>query len=165
MRLLEKLKFPILSTFLRDETNEDRTFFALTLITGVAAGLVAVSLHQITYALTDWIGTNKSFDLRAFILGGGALLLSSWFTFRHFPSTSGSGIPGVKVALAVFHGKIELKNTIAKYVTTIFSLSSKYSFSSLKFIVVPPQDDIRIVIPIISKFLSFNMFFIILFLF
>lgn len=127
MRLLEKFKLPFLSTFLRDETNEDRTFFALTLITGVAAGLVAVSLHQITYALTDWIGTNKSFDFRALCLGGGALLVSSWFTFRHFPSTSGSGIPGVKVALAVFHGKIELKNTIAKYFTTIFSLSSGLS--------------------------------------
>ncbi len=127
MRLFEKIKLPLLNTFLRDETNEDRTFFALTLITGVAAGLVAVSLHQITYALTDWIGTNRSFDLKAFLLGGSALLASSWLTFRHFPSTSGSGIPGVKVALAVFHGKIELKNTIAKYVTTIFSLSSGLS--------------------------------------
>ncbi len=127
MRLLDRFKFPVFGTLLKNETTEDRTFFALTLITGVAAGLVAVSLHQITYALTDWIGTNRSFDLRAFFLGGGALLLSSWITWRHFPSTSGSGIPGVKVALAVFHGKIDLKNTIAKYVTTVLSLSSGLS--------------------------------------
>ena len=66
MRLLDRFKFPVFGTLLKNETTEDRTFFALTLITGVAAGLVAVSLHQITYALTDWIGTNKSFDLRAF---------------------------------------------------------------------------------------------------
>lgn len=127
MRLIDRFKFPVVSTFLKNEKNEDRTFFALTLITGAAAGLVAVSLHQITYALTDWIGTNRSFDLRALILGGLALFFSSWLTWRHFPSTSGSGIPGVRVALAVFHGKIELKNTIVKYITTVFSLSSGLS--------------------------------------
>ena len=117
----------ILGLLLKNETTESRTFFALTILTGVAAGLVAVSLHQITYALTDWIGTNRSFDWRALILGGSALLISSYITWRHFPSTSGSGIPGVKVALAVFHGKIELKNTIAKFFTTILSLSSGLS--------------------------------------
>lgn len=127
MRLLDRLKIPLFGKLLKDEATEERTFFALTILTGVAAGLVAVSLHQITYALTDWMGTNRSFDLRAFLLGGGGLLLSSYFTWRHFPSSSGSGIPGVRVALAVFHGRIEFKNTLAKYFTTIFSLSSGLS--------------------------------------
>ncbi len=117
----------IIGSLLKDQTTEDRTFFALTILTGVAAGLVAVSLNQFTYALTDWFGTNRPFDWRAFILGGSALMVSAWLTWRHFPSTSGSGIPSVRVALAVSHGKIELKNTLAKYFTSILSLSSGLS--------------------------------------
>src|SRR5690606_9281307 len=63
----------------------------------------------------------------ALLWGGGALLFSSYLTWRHFPSTSGSGVSGIKVAITVFNGKISIKDTIAKFVTSIFSLSSGLS--------------------------------------
>ena len=55
------------------------------------------------------------------------MLTSGWLTIRYFKNSAGSGVPGVKIALAVHHGRISLKDTIGKYLTTILSLSSGVS--------------------------------------
>jgi CIC family chloride channel protein len=117
----------ILKYLLKNSVQEERTYFALTIIVGLSAALVAVSIHQITHYLVDLFGTNKPFDLKALILGGIAIFTSGYISTRKFPGTSGSGIPGVRVALAVYHGKITILQTMAKYVTSVLSLSTGLS--------------------------------------
>tara|TARA_R110002072_G_scaffold1989_5_gene16663 strand:+ start:124061 stop:125893 length:1833 start_codon:yes stop_codon:yes gene_type:complete len=110
-----------------NDANEDRAYLALTILTGIIAALVAVLLHKVTHYLVVEFRTNEAFDLRAIGFGLVAILISGYITTRKFPSTSGSGIPGVRVALAVFHGKITILNTIAKFVTSALSLSTGMS--------------------------------------
>lgn len=124
---MNNLKQRILSIFLKNKHNEERTFLALSILTGVICGFVTVSLDFIIHYITDFIGTNKTFTPKAFALGGILIFVSGWLTTRKFPSTAGSGIPSIKIALAVHHGKISLKDTIAKFFTTILSLSSGIS--------------------------------------
>lgn len=120
-------KFPIFKKLIQNEITEERTYFVLTLLTGVSAAIVAVFLHKATYYLTDFFGTNKTFTFEAFLYAGAAIFISGFITTRIFPSTSGSGIPGVRVALAVYHGNITLGSTIAKLLTTVLSLSTGVS--------------------------------------
>ncbi len=127
MRLSEFWNNKVLKFLLRDAVNEERTYFALTLIVGMIAALVAVGLHKATHFLVEFFGTNDTFDLRAFAWGGLAVFTSGYLTTRHFPGTGGSGIPGVRVALAVFHGKITILQTFMKIITSVLSLSSGFS--------------------------------------
>jgi len=120
-------KIPILKKLIQNEITEERTYFALTLLTGVSAAIVAVFLHKSTYFLMNYFGTNKAFTLEAFLYGGLAIFASGWISTRLYPTSSGSGIPGVRVALAVYHGNIKLGDTIAKLLTTILSLSTGFS--------------------------------------
>jgi CIC family chloride channel protein len=120
-------KLSILKRLLKDEITEDRTFFALTLIVGVAAGLIAVLINHAVHQLVDFAGTGTTFNLRTFAIGAVFVFISGYITTRKFPGTSGSGIPGVRAALAVFHGKITWNGTIAKFVTSILSLGSGMS--------------------------------------
>lgn len=117
----------VLKFLLKDSINEERTYFALTLIVGLLSAVVAVALHKATHYLVDYFGTHDAFELKAFIWGGFALLISGYLTTRHFPGTSGSGIPGVRVGLAVYHGRITIGQTIMKFVTSVLSLSSGFS--------------------------------------
>jgi CIC family chloride channel protein len=125
--LAELWKNSLLKRLLKDEASEEKTYFALTIATGLFSALAAVALQTLTYDLTKFLGTGGVFTLRTFILGGLAVLISGYLTTRHYPSTSGSGIPGVRLALAVFHGKITFRSTIAKFVVTVLSLSSGMS--------------------------------------
>ena len=120
-------KFNFIGKFIKTDKAEERTYLALTLITGFLAALVAVSLHKVTHYLTDLIGSHEPFTLKTFLFGGLFILISGWLTTRKFPSTSGSGVPGVRIALAVFHGKIKFQDTLAKFVTSALSLSSGVS--------------------------------------
>ncbi len=117
----------ILKLFFKNPVNEERTYFALTMITALLSATTAVGLSKITHTLIAYFGTNKPFELKSFLFGGLALLISGFISTRLYPSTSGSGIPGVRVALAVFHGKIPLRDTFAKFVTSALSLSSGMS--------------------------------------
>ncbi|CAM9955007.1 unnamed protein product, partial [Chrysoparadoxa australica] len=63
----------------------------------------------------------------AFGWGAFAILISGYLTTRHFPGTSGSGIPGVRVGLAVYHGRITFGQTIMKFITSVLSLSTGFS--------------------------------------
>ena len=127
MKFFQKLKFSLLSTFLKTEITEDRTYFALTLLTGILAGIVTVSLEYLTHRLTQYFGTDVEFTRDSFFWGGVMIFSSGWITTRYYKSTAGSGIPETKIALAVYHGKITIKSTIAKFVTTVLSLSSGIS--------------------------------------
>ncbi len=127
MKVPQLWKIPILKKLIQNEITEERTYFALTLLTGVSAAIIAVFLHKSTYFLTEFFGTNKAFTLEAFLYGGIAIFVSGWITTRFFPSTSGSGIPGVRVALAVYHGNIGLGASIAKLATSLLSLSTGVS--------------------------------------
>ncbi len=127
MKLRQILKFSLIKKFLKNEITEERTYFCLTLLTGVLAGCVAVSLHKVTHYLTEVFQTGTTFTPQSFAFGGLALFVSGYLTTRKFPSTSGSGIPNVRIALAVYHGKITIGSTIAKFVTSVLSLSSGVS--------------------------------------
>lgn len=122
-----KIKLKLLATSFKTSITEERTFFALTIIVGVLAGIVTVSLDFLVHTITAYIGTDKSFTKESFFWGGILIFISGWLTTRYFQSTAGSGVPSVKIALAVNHGKISVKDTIAKYVTTVLSLSSGIS--------------------------------------
>lgn len=121
------LRKSILKKVFKTELNEERTYFALTLMTGVISGLIAVGFHKITQTLSEFIGSTDVFTLKTTALAGLAIFISGYLTTRYFPSTEGSGVPGVKVALAVFNGKITLFNVIAKFVTSTLTLSSGIS--------------------------------------
>ncbi|PIP94256.1 MAG: hypothetical protein COW78_10990, partial [Bdellovibrio sp. CG22_combo_CG10-13_8_21_14_all_39_27] len=117
----------VLRRVLKNEDTEERTYFALTIATGIGAALAAMSLHYATLHLTKYFGTDDTFTWKAFIYGAFAVFISGFLTTRLFPNTAGSGMPGVRLSLAVFHGKISFKDTMAKMLVTIFSLSSGIS--------------------------------------
>lgn len=127
MKFTKHLKFSILRKAFENEITEERTYFALTLLTGVLSAFVAVGLQESIHYLSELFRTKEKFTPETFFWGLLLVVVSGWITTRLYPSTSGSGVPGVRVALAVYQGQIKLKATIAKFVTTIFSLSSGVS--------------------------------------
>jgi len=117
----------VLRRVLKNEDTEERTYFALTIATGICSALAAIFLHYATLHLTKYFGTDDTFTWKAFIYGAFAVFISGFLTTRLFPNSAGSGMPGVRLSLAVFHGKISFKDTMAKMLVTIFSLSSGIS--------------------------------------
>ena len=124
MKHAHKIKFSIVGRFLKTKVTEERTYFTLTLITGILAAVVTVGFQYIVNSITTYIGTDRSFTMESFLMGGVLIAISGWLTTRYFKSTAGSGVPNVKIALAVHNGIIPLKDTVAKLVVTVFSLSS-----------------------------------------
>jgi len=127
MSTLIKWKNLVFSQILNDKNKEERLYLYLTLITGVFTGLVAVALNRATFHLTHYLHTDQPFTLKSLAIGGAFIFISGYLTTRYFKSTSGSGIPDVRVSLAVNHGRLKLKDTIAKFITTILTLSSGFS--------------------------------------
>ena len=127
MKTIQKIKLSFVGNFLKNKITEDRTYFALTILTGLLAGVVTVSFEYLIHNITEMIGTNIAFTKSAFFWGGVLILISGWLTTRVFKTTGGSGIPKVQIALAVHHGNLPLKDTIGKYITTVLSLSSGIS--------------------------------------
>ncbi len=125
--IFKYLRRRVLDFSLRNSINEERTYLALTIITGILSALIAVSLYKSVEFLKHISGTDQAFTLKSFGIGFVLVFISGWITTRKFPSTSGSGIPGVRVALAVFHGKIGFLDTIAKFVVSALSLGSGVS--------------------------------------
>lgn len=121
------LKDKIVGILVSTEKAQDRTFLALTLIVGVTSALVAVGLSHSVHFLSDLIGSKQEFTWETFLFGALFIFISGWITTRIAPATSGSGIPGVRIALAVHHGRIKLFDTVAKFIVTVFSLSSGIS--------------------------------------
>lgn len=107
-----------------EKLDPKQKFFILNLITGLAAGVVSILLHQGIYYLMELFGTSSGFTLKSFLLGGLSLAMGSYIVTRVMPSCSGSGIPRTKVLLAVQHGVISTKEWLTKIVTTILSLAS-----------------------------------------
>ncbi len=120
-------QFALFRKFFRTEAGEERTYFTLTLLTGFVTAIMAVMLDKAIRFLTSYFGTNATFTLKAFIFGLVATFISGWITTRKYPSTAGSGIPGARVALAVFNGKLPFFSSIAKFFVSLFSLAAGFS--------------------------------------
>ncbi|MCK5884106.1 MAG: chloride channel protein [Bacteriovoracaceae bacterium] len=127
MKAREFWKLHILGPFLKDDAAKENTYLALSILTGFCAAVVAVFIKYATHALTEFFGTGQSFSLNSILWGGAAILISGFLTTRFFENSAGSGIPKTRVALAVFNGKIPFKDTLAKLVCSILSLSSGFS--------------------------------------
>ncbi len=124
---INNLRQYIVQKTVESSNAEERAYFALTLVTGVLSALVAVGFYYAVKKIKVILGTNDSFSGFATISGAAAILVSGYLTTRVFPKTEGSGIPGVRISLAVFHGHLSLKDTVAKLVTSILSLASGFS--------------------------------------
>lgn len=122
-----QLRKKILSISLKNPVSEERAYLILTILLGVASAVVAVGLYKLTKFLTEIMGTGVQFGPKAFLFGALAILVSGYLTTRKFPSTAGSGIPQVTIALAVYHGVITPLATLAKFLTSILTLSSGMS--------------------------------------
>lgn len=127
MKITQKIRFSLIAKFLKNEITEERTYLVLTILAGIGGALVAVGLEHSVEFVRHILKTDRAFTKESFILGGIAVFISGWITTRKFPWTAGSSVPNVRIALAVFHGKIELKNTIAKFFTTVLSLGAGIS--------------------------------------
>lgn len=127
MKLSSFWRYTILKSLLKDDETEEKTYFVLTLFTGLLGGVVAVLIHALTTRLIDFFGTGQAFEMKSWAFGGLCVLISGFITTRFFPSTAGSGIPGVRIALAVFHGRIRFLATSMKFVVSTLSLSSGMS--------------------------------------
>ena len=127
MNIFIRARDSILELFFKTKISEEKAYFALTVITGILAGVITVSFEYLIHIITSAIGTDVAFTKSTFLWGGILIFISGWLSTRYFPSTAGSGVPGVKLALATNQGRISLKDTVAKYVTTVLSLSSGIS--------------------------------------
>ncbi len=124
---IKNLRQFIVQKTLESSSSEERAYFALTLVTGVLSALVAVGFYYSVKKIKIALGTNSSFSGSAILFGGISILISGYLTTRKFPKTEGSGIPGVRISLAVFHGHLGLKDTAAKLITSVLSLASGFS--------------------------------------
>lgn len=127
MKLTQQLRLSLIGKFLKNEITEERTYLVLTILAGIGGALVAVGLEHSVEFMRHLLKTNTTFTWQSFLYGGIAVFISGWLTTRKFPWTAGSSVPNVRIALAVFHGKIDIKNTIAKFVTTVLSLGAGVS--------------------------------------
>ena len=123
---VEKLKGKILSAF-RGTKGEEKLFFILILLGGAASGLIAVFLEKTTHFITHYFATDKAFTWESLLIGLVFIIISGIITTKFYKDASGSGIPNVRIALAVHHGKIRFRDTVAKIFATILSLGSGMS--------------------------------------
>ncbi|MDB9786915.1 chloride channel protein [Bacteriovoracaceae bacterium] len=119
--------FHAISVILRNEDSKDRIYFTITMIVGVASGVIAVAIQHLTHTLTVFFRSDTAFSWWTICWGGSAVFISGIITTKYFPSTTGSGIPGVKIALAVYNGRLTIFSTFAKFIASILSLSSGLS--------------------------------------
>jgi CIC family chloride channel protein len=122
-----KIRIGILSALERFKLSQDQLFYSLTLLIGVLSGCMAIILHYCVGAFSSFLGTDRAFEGQTFFWGGLSLIIAAFITFKLFPFTSGSGIPSVRVALAVSHGRISWRDWSAKFFASLFSLSSGLS--------------------------------------
>lgn len=127
MKSFLKVRYLLLGKLLKDSASEEKTYFALTLIVGFTSALVGISLHAGVVFLRELFKTSTTFTWESFLYGGIAIIISGWLTTRKLPWTAGSGVPNVRIALSVFHGKISLKDSFGKMMTTLLSLGSGVS--------------------------------------
>ena len=84
--------------------NEEKVYFLLTLLTGILSALIAVGIYKSVNILKELSLLHGAFDLNKVSWGALFIFISGYLTTRYFPKTEGSGIPGVRISLAVFMG-------------------------------------------------------------
>ncbi len=127
MKLSQIWQIKVLRRLNKQNIDEDTLYLVLTLIVGISSGLIAVFINYSIRFLTKYLNTSSSFTFETFWKAGLLVFISGFITTRLFPNTAGSGIPNVKIALVVHHGKITLGEWLAKMVTSITSLASGLS--------------------------------------
>ncbi len=127
MKLSQIWQIKVLRRINKQNIDEDTLYFILTLIVGVTSGLVAVCLKKIIHFITFRIGSHEAFTLDTLWVAGILVFISAIITSKLSPSTSGSGIPNVKVALVVNNGKILIGEWVYKFVASVTSLASGFS--------------------------------------
>lgn len=124
MKKLDHLKIRLLRKLSEINFDTERMYLTLTLVAGLGAGLLAVLMRTSISFLSHSLGTHEQFTLTTLFAGLFLIAVSGYLTTRFFPSTSGSGVPFVKVAITVYNGNIRLFQWFFKMITSIFSLSS-----------------------------------------
>lgn len=105
--------------------NPDQKYLFLTLITGLAAGIVAILLQKgVIFIEHLIIPRSGTFNLKSFLFGGLLILAGGYLTTRLMKVCAGSGIPRIKILLAVQHGVIHTREWIIKFFATLFTLGS-----------------------------------------
>lgn len=105
--------------------SADQQFFLLTLFTGLAAGLIAIALQKSVEHIKHFIlPFGESFGVKTFVLGGLLVLTGGLLSTRYMKILAGSGIPRLKILLAVHHGYISTKEWVLKIFTTVLTLGS-----------------------------------------
>lgn len=105
--------------------SPDQQFFLLTLFTGLAAGLIAIALQKSVEHIKHFIlPFGESFGIKTFLVGGLLVLIGGLLSTRYMKLLAGSGIPRLKILLAVHHGYISTKEWVLKIITTVLTLGS-----------------------------------------
>ncbi len=127
MKLSQIWQIKVLRRINKQNIDEDTLYFVLTLIVGVCSGLIAVLIRESIHFLTHHLGTYHAFTFETLWKAGLLVLVSAIITSKFYPSTSGSGIPNVKIALVVNNGKISFGDWVAKMIASVTSLASGFS--------------------------------------
>lgn len=98
-------------------------YFLLILFIGVVSSFVALSLHKFSHAISAFLETDKPFSITTTIVGCVMIVAATYISKFFIRSTSGSGIPYVKIAISTYSGRLTKFQTLFKYLGTLLSLS------------------------------------------
>lgn len=124
MKISDIWKIKVRKKINKINLDEDGLYLALTILIGIAAGVLAVGINKTIVWLSHVAGTLETPTLLSVSLGTLFIFISGYITTRYVPETSGSGIPQTKIHFVVDHGIIKFKEWFVKIITSILSLSS-----------------------------------------
>ncbi len=127
---LKKIKYFPYHIF--KKSDGEKSFFILTLITGVLSAVVAwmfeKSINVFSYLTYNQGEQGNSFTIDGFLVGSFFVLLSALLSLKYFIGTTGSGVPQIKLAFIMNRGRTTVKQFIGKFIVSTLSLSSGMSF-------------------------------------
>jgi chloride channel protein, CIC family len=111
----------------RIRLRENQLFLALTIVTGVLAGLSAVLFALgIDLAMRVFFGLDPS-AARLFLVPSIVSVLTGFLLFRYFPDVRGSGVPQTKAAFHLHGGVIAPRVPLGKFLTGVLCIGSGHS--------------------------------------
>lgn len=124
-----RLRFVLLRTLLRAAPSERQRVLILTVIVGVASGLVAVAFHLLLrqaeklFHSATFPPTGQSAVLVVLIPTLGGLLCGALLQYI-VPEARGSGIPQVKAAYATPGGRVTARTAVGKFFVSLIQIGS-----------------------------------------